>query len=212
MSRKYKVPQEKLYRPLVTELGKLVVSWNALQQSLENLFSSIIDGSYGDLPAAIWHAVPSDRSQRDMLKAAAVFCKKHYPYEWSHPKKGITCKFPTGSWDRIEWLVTEANKLAEDRNAVIHSPYVLVKDGQDKTFKPSAHITSKNRKAIALSAKGDIIAELKWYRARSECLLKFSRDIWDSFWRNEPLPDIPLMPTRGQKTRHRSRTRRSRPK
>jgi len=65
------------FQPYVTALGQLALSWNDLQESLAGLFwTSMLTAppQAGNVvrytALRVWHAVKSDRSQRDMLKAS----------------------------------------------------------------------------------------------------------------------------------------------
>jgi hypothetical protein len=56
--------------PYVMALGKVAHSWNYLQEALGQLFY-IVTGLEDRMGEALWHSMPSDRMQRQMLRAAA---------------------------------------------------------------------------------------------------------------------------------------------
>src|SRR5580704_7160746 len=58
------------FRPYVGALGQLALSWNALHETMAFLFCSVMGGGYSNQFLAVWHALKSDRSQRDILLAA----------------------------------------------------------------------------------------------------------------------------------------------
>ena len=60
------------FRPYVIALGELALAWNDLHTALSFLFSEIVSGNPSDkIQLAIWHALKADRSQREILIAAA---------------------------------------------------------------------------------------------------------------------------------------------
>ena len=55
-------------------IGLLVHDWNILQDTLMGLFCTFLESDdvyYHDVASNVWHAIRSDSSQRDVLKAAA---------------------------------------------------------------------------------------------------------------------------------------------
>jgi hypothetical protein len=54
----------------ISELGELLVSWNALQESFAELFCIVTGMPNNRIPSAIWHSIRSDKTQRDILTAA----------------------------------------------------------------------------------------------------------------------------------------------
>src|SRR5271166_6322302 len=110
-AKRYTAPE---FRPYVTALGQFALAWNDLQESLGALFWTImsprpVEGAFVHSEALhVWHAIKSDRSQREMLKTAI----NHLTIDWQRPKLvGET-----------NWLVDRANELANWRNDAIHSP------------------------------------------------------------------------------------------
>jgi hypothetical protein len=73
------------FKPYVTALGQLALAWNDLQESLAGLFMTLVNPppKEGDFvtytPLWVWASIKSDRSQREMLKAAI----NHSPTNWN---------------------------------------------------------------------------------------------------------------------------------
>ena len=151
---------EKISRPYMEEIGRLACAWNGLQESLADLFWAILENPNGVVPFAIWHSISSDRSQREMLKAANA--KFQWPDRIKHAKKDI------------EWLLNETGKLADRRNDGLHAPYALITGLAGTEFRPPDH--SLNPRATKLIGK-DILKELKWYAATATTLHSYSRGI-----------------------------------
>jgi len=68
----------KIYAPYVAALGQLALAWNGFHETLSLLFCRLVaekhpptkfDNTSGQL-LAIWHALKSDRGQREILQAA----------------------------------------------------------------------------------------------------------------------------------------------
>ena len=106
---------EDAFRPYVLAIGNVAHSWNRLQEELAKLFCAVtgLDNSMG---LGIWHALKSDRSQRDLLEAAI--------------KVGATWQtwsttYPTACADLL-WIIERANKVADQRNDAIHAPCTML--------------------------------------------------------------------------------------
>ncbi len=63
-------PTDKAFEPLALALGQLALSWNDLHETLAIVFCSVMGGGSTTHLLAIWHALTSDRAQREILKAA----------------------------------------------------------------------------------------------------------------------------------------------
>ena len=62
---------EKVFAPYAREVGKLVASWNQLQERLGELFSVIVRKDHAGIALAIWYSTRSDLAQRQMLRASS---------------------------------------------------------------------------------------------------------------------------------------------
>ena len=111
---------EKVFAPYAREVGKLVASWNQLQERLGKLFSVIVRKDHPGIALAIWHTTRSDLAQRQMLRASseAAAAAGLFPEQ---AKK-----------DDIKWLLDRTDELAQQRNDAIHAPVAFFTD-QDGT-------------------------------------------------------------------------------
>lgn len=104
------------------QIGHIVFAWSRLQERLSDLFT-LVSGTDESISYAIWRALYSDRSQRDILSAAANVALKDY----ARPD-GLTDG--PSPLDDVNWLLERADGLSGDRNVAIHSPYLFeMRDG-----------------------------------------------------------------------------------
>jgi hypothetical protein len=168
------------FEPYVTALGKVAHAWNHLQETLGQLFCALtgLDERVG---LAIWHSSRNDRAQHAMLKAALVTC-------WH---KRLTDDLPTAR-DDLQWLLKEANNVAELRDNAVHAPMSLVIGRPTLEIVPAAY--SGNRRALKLVGK-DILAEFAWYEDSADTLTRFARAALAAIVSDDyPWPARPSMP------------------
>ena len=174
----------KAFLPYVTALGQLALAWNGLHEALAFLFCSVMGGGYSNQFLAIWHALKSDRAQRDILFAAT----KSYVSGATLPK----------FYDDIEWLCKRADALEDARNDALHSPLWANQRGPDNTIIMPA-IGLGHIRAQKLFEKKHLLSEFRWCRDSAIALTHFSIDI-DAVLVDymKPWPDRPVLPNRGQ--------------
>lgn len=162
-----------------------------MQEQLGVLFC-MVAGLNDSMGMAIWHALKSDRSQRDLLEAAT---------EAAAEDKEWTSDFPKGKED-INWILKKVNNLTDGRNSAIHAP-VLTIVGDVPEIRPLTLYGNPN--AERLRGK-DIFAEFEWYEKYFDTLQLFAAEISlaligrgrpNSAWMT--WPDRPLLPTVQQK-------------
>jgi len=139
------------FAPYVTALGRFALAWNELQANLCELFSVVAlerTPRAGDMvnyaPTYIWHAIRSDRSQRDMLKAAIMH---------SQIARGAELK------EHGEWLCSRVNDLEERRNNILHAPLIQWQRGTAET-EIIPNVFSRNPRALKLAEAEDILKEI----------------------------------------------------
>jgi len=190
------------FQPYVTALGQLALSWNDLQESLAGLFwTSMLTAppQAGDVvrytALRVWHAVKSDRSQRDMLKASI----NHQTVDWGRPK----------FVEDANWLLARVESLETTRNDAIHSPLFHTErslygtafgaSSPDEKIAPAAWLF--NPRATSLARRGHLLNELRYCRDYAIKLSDFARAI-DSALVNRGTakvwPDRPSIPKRGK--------------
>lgn len=183
------------FRPYVTALGQLALAWNDLQESLAGLFwTAMLSGppQAGDFvdyrPLRIWHAIRSDRSQKDMLRAILV----HYRVDWKRPT----------FIDDVKWLLGAAEGLENARNDAIHSPLFFV----ERSLYGISHLGKKvapadwlfNPRAVSLAKRADLLAEFRYCRDTAITLSDYAREMDSALLHpRRPWPGRPRLPNRG---------------
>lgn len=179
-------------RPYAVEVGRLVYSWNHLQHVLGNLFWMVSGVENGMIPFAIWNAVPSDRTQRDMLRAAtkAQFTKN------TPEEKRVR--------EDILWVVTKVGDLAGHRNNAVHAPFSFL-IGADGVARLEPMGMAGNKRALNLVGK-DVVREFRLYREYFDSLAAFASTV-DYCWRFRHTGVVSIdWPTRPDLPRSRSAT------
>ena len=195
-SQRYTAPE---FKPYVAALGQLALAWNDLQESLKGIFWTLsMDGppQEGDFanyaPLHVWAALPSDRQQRDILKALV----DNIPPYWGRPKLV----------EDVNWLLGEARALEQARNDCIHSPLFAVDyslyglPGPEK-IAPAYWLL--NTRAAGLQKRSEILGllgEFRHTRDRAIVLSDYAQEINLVIARPQrPWPRRPAMPTRQAK-------------
>ncbi|MCK1736618.1 hypothetical protein IVA79_22340 [Bradyrhizobium sp. 138] len=181
-----------LLEPYKLALGKVAHSWNHMQEQLGVLFC-MVAGLDNRMGMAIWHALKSDRSQRELLQAAIEAASDDE--EWTND-------FPKAKED-ISWILKKVNKLTDGRNSAIHAPVFSVVVGEPE-LRPNTILGNPN--AAKLRGK-DIIAEFEWYEEYFDSIKGFAAGVAlalmgrrrpNSVWTQ--WPDRPRLPTVKQKS------------
>jgi len=156
------------FEPYVIALGKFALAWNDLQYNLCGLFSIVTleePPRAGDainfVPAYIWHAIKSDRSQLDMLRAAIT-----------------TSKLSKGN-DLIEcgtWLCARVTSLEDRRNDIMHSALMLANFGTD-TVQVVPNTFLKHPRAKKLEDAVDLLDEFRSARHTAILLSDYAEEL-----------------------------------
>jgi hypothetical protein len=167
-------------------LGKVAHEWNHMQEELGKLFCQVagLDNSMG---MAIWHALRSDLTQRQMLRAA-VECKG-LDEDWAK-------RFPKAERTTAD-LLEEINKFSNKRNAAIHAPCSVVAGEAELEIFPVSFFGNPNAKKLRGK---DVLAEFEWYERTAEAYRRYVKEIQVALSVSRfPWPDKPALPTLGQK-------------
>jgi len=187
------------FRPYVTALGQLALAWNDLQEMLAVMFWTVMGTGERGLPLVVWYSLRSDRSQRDMLRAAVKALAES-------PERGRP-----RLWTDVKWLLDECEKLEDARNDALHSPLVWFGDsplaqltGAIPSVRPATFLG--NPRADKLNKRSDLLAEFRWCRDKAitladyahllELAISSQRYAW---------PEKPQLPNREQKSNRRDR-------
>jgi hypothetical protein len=170
---------EASFTPYVTALGRVAHAWNHLQEHLAQLFC-LVSGINDAMGLAIWHALKSDRSQRDILEAAVNVASSDP--DWIETT-------PHAKADLL-WLLKKANKVAEQRNNAIHAPCGLSIDEGEFEIIPETWY--QNPRAGKLRGT-DVLREFDWYEKSADTLMQFARAIYTALNHGacDPWPERP---------------------
>jgi hypothetical protein len=97
------------FRPYALALGRLALAWNDLHLSLEMLFCTVMGGGFVNPAMSIWNALKVDRSQRDILKAAAN----------AQTLNGGSKELAK----EIKWICDRTDTIEDLRNDALQSPF-----------------------------------------------------------------------------------------
>jgi hypothetical protein len=144
-------------------VGRVAHAWNYLQEALGQLFVLVVDGNRS-ATLAVWYSTDSDRTQRNMLRAALV--ASGGDNRWA--------KLPSARRDLL-WLIDRANALADQRNNAIHTPASLSTDA-DGSMMTASHnaFFSGHPRARRLWGK-KLITEFEYCEKYAEALYDFAR-------------------------------------
>jgi hypothetical protein len=170
---------DKRFEPYAIQLGWIAYSWNALHDSLGNIFWTLTAIRTGDVPLAIWNAVPNDRTQRGILRAVA----------------DVTLREKPQVQKALHWLLAEADKFEDRRNDALHTPFTFNIGPQDSTLVSNSY--KGHKRALKLKDK-DLLDEFTWYGQSINMLTRYARSI--NFSLADPTnfawPADPVMPSR----------------
>ena len=154
---------DRAFEPYVTAMGQLTLAWNGLHETLAILFSMVMGGGNVGKFLAIWHAIKVDRTQRDILLAAAR--ADQFPGFESYPRL-----VPD-----LEWMCDKAHKVEGARNDALHSPLWGSQRGPGSTL--VIPLTGLGHvRAQKLMAK-DLLTDFHWCRDASQVLTGFAREL-----------------------------------
>lgn len=168
----------KIFQPYAIALGELVYAWNHLQDELASLFWRVSTIENGAIPFAIWHSVPSDRTQRQFIRVTAE----------------VSLDGNEEAQKEIVWLLDKVDHLlASTRNDAMHAPLTLLTD-QDGT-RIVAHNMTNHPRAESLEGK-EILATFIWARQTAEILRHYSWQLRHALNPKRPhaLPKRPELP------------------
>ena len=206
---------EPVYKSHVIVIGQLALAWNDLHERLGSIFVTVVEGNTAEdnedklyQIGAIWSAASSDRTKREMLKAAVM-----------HAPDGGYGQFPRLPED-IKWLVARTTALEDTRNDIIHAPLVSLKYTAELFRKFLGHdvpdvipnLRLQNARAVKLTdknVKGELSEDFRWCRDSILVLRDYAVGLHLALTvEDRPWPDRPRLPNRGQKKRRPAQRRR----
>jgi hypothetical protein len=179
----------KVFLPYVAALGQLALAWNGFHQTLALLFCSVAreqkpttETSTSGQLLAIWHALKSDRAQREILLAAV----QNHIWGASPPKFE----------EDVKWICDRADSLEDARNDALHSPlWAYERMSQETIVMPIIGIGHIRAKKLF---DKNLLSEYRWCRDATLVLTRFAGEIDEALSDGmRPWPDRPRLPIRG---------------
>lgn len=192
------------FRKYVTAAGQASLQWNALYESMGQLFLTLMGGGFVGQFAAVWSSVTSDRGKRNMLLAALANRQGTASPELTqlHNQQG----------DLIKYLCGQANELENKRNNIVHAPLMrLWHQGHQHLEPVYPNVVLGNPRAKALEGKS-LISEFRYCRDYARVLGQFALEIDYAMTLGRPLPDKPRPPSRSPRKTESKRRQSSRAK
>jgi len=174
------------FAPYAMALGQFAFAWNDLLHYMSTLFSVVtlerapqVGDAVNHVPTHIWHAIKSDRSQRDMLLAAI-----------QHSKLSVDNNLAEDG----KWLCDRVASLEDRRNDILHSPFILVQSQVvPNTF-------WKNPRAQKLAKAENLLEEIRSAGNTAVGLADFSSRLVTSLLNSRtPWPERPIEQPRRHK-------------
>jgi hypothetical protein len=175
-----KADSRRYLEPYATKIGFVTLAWNHLHEGLAILFWYALGP--GPTPWAIWHRQSSDRTQRDMLRAAV--------------EAGAFLSGPNGQrlTNDILWILRKIDGLSDHRNNAIHAPLTTLTNTEtgETVVTPEDFFGNKRAKNFA---NKQILKELDLYAEAADALSEFAFDLVQ-FMRpsKDPWPARPTLP------------------
>ena len=171
------------FHPHATEIGHFVYASARLQSSLGELFAALVEPSNPALGLAIWNAIKSDGSQRNILEAAAKVALAH----------------DQNAMSDVLWLLQWAKAIATYRNDAVHTAFFF-ETGDDGNIHPVPDPLS-NPGRLQRLADDDLPALFVRYRDELTTLYRYADKLTDQC-RQEgerpPWPERPQLRPSGQ--------------
>jgi hypothetical protein len=168
-----------------TEIGHLVYASARLQWSLGELFAALV-GTGKPISIAIWNSLKSDRSQRDILEAAAK----------------VALADDADAKSDVFWLLQEADARAIDRNDAVHTAFFFT-NNEDGEIVPVPDPMSSPGRLQRLTDSGLPLPGLfAAYHSSLTALYRYADKLTDQFLPTEgerpPWPEKPQLQPSGQ--------------
>ncbi|HLG85991.1 MAG TPA: hypothetical protein VKZ79_02220 [Alphaproteobacteria bacterium] len=186
------------YAEYIAAVGAVAHVWNYLHEQLGQLFSLVMGGDY-NRTLAVWYAIPDDRQQRKLLRAALEASAKD---RWKP-------RLPKAR-RHLFWLLQETDDLADRRNDAIHAPCSIYVGEDGHGMGPA--FFNGNPRARKLKGR-NIVQEFTWCSARAEQLSQFAERARSALISEDfAWPSRPAPPECGDRTSRQGQGRPTRPK
>lgn len=178
---------KKQFIPIIKVIGQSTLLWNDLHEFLGHLYCVAVGGPYDDVHLDVWYAVPNDRTKREMLLASAKWTFVEKPRA-----RDKQTEHQQRSFDAVNWLCVEAQKLEDDRNNAIHAPLVM-----NYPEEVAPQTIYGNRRAKNLENKY-LLPEYRRLRDTALALRNYAATVREPMCDpTDTWPDKPRLPDRG---------------
>jgi hypothetical protein len=147
------------FEAYVAAVGKVAYAWNYLHEKLALLFA-VISGAEREVALTSWYSIMSDRRQRKMLHDAINATDSQ---RWNEMPNAL---------DDLEWLLENAQLLADHRNDAVHAPCSLYVGGNGAEM--GAAFFNGHPRAKKLMHT-DLLVEFAWCEGYAEALSRFTQ-------------------------------------
>lgn len=150
-ARTITIPDEDAYRTHTARIGEIVYLWNALHDNLFMTFLNLFGLDEYETAHGVWHAVQSDKVQREMLKNAA------------------TARLKPRLRRLVHWVCKRQEKLSCYRNDFVHVSFYYAHEKQgyapnDMTAKRAAvdRMSERDLDTLYTQLNGDLCALINY--------------------------------------------------
>jgi hypothetical protein len=173
LSRRRPEKQQAVIVRHARHVGEILIAWNDLQSKLFMIFWVIVSPERHQVAYGIWHCIQSDKTQRDMVLAAA--------------RGALAAK--SRMLQHIEWLVDRAAALSVYRNDPAHTAIGFTTDENNKLVPVPDLVAGRD---AALKRLADAPTSTYWERVRGDLwsLSYFAGSIWAHLL-PPPTPPVP---------------------
>jgi hypothetical protein len=195
--------------PYAKELGLLLHAWNHLQLRLLLLFLKVCVDREGeemsrDILTSVWHSIPNDRFQRNMLRNAA---RTRFGRHANHMEEiGIDIapirQHEKAQLDQILWILDKADGLGRARDDSAHCPTV-VHISEHPPFELTPFDSFGNPIAEQLSGK-NLVELFALYRARIAVVTEHATAMDYYLSGHGSLPQTPAWPNPPPSSEHKA--------
>jgi hypothetical protein len=156
MNDKPAFPGQKARDAHALAIGKIAMAWNEYQATLGEMYADMFTRANWNFALASWYAIPSDKTQRDMLRSVVA-----YKFQPSSPE-----------FSELNWLISKTDEIVSgQRNIGLHTRLFSVPDlSGGHVIVPVAH----NDRVAKAFENTDILKEYAHYEVQIRQMLTFA--------------------------------------
>ncbi|QIP05985.1 hypothetical protein [Bradyrhizobium symbiodeficiens] len=137
-------------------IGRIAMVWNEYQATLGEIYADLFAGDDWNLALSTWYAIPSDRTQRDALRAVAMF-------KLAPSSKGL---------EELNWLLEKTNEVVSfQRNVGLHTRLFPI-TAEDGTLQ--IYPVAQNDRIVKALENTTVLKEYAHYESQMRKMLGFA--------------------------------------